>query len=113
MTFKKPNIKEASIIKYTINSFLATKVIFMNEIEELCTSLGVSYDNVVTAVKLDKRMGFSHFQVPGPDGEYGFGGACFPKDTSALHHFAKQQCIEMNVLKSIIEKNNKLRGFYG
>jgi len=104
------SIKEASIVKYVVNSFLATKVIFMNEVEKLCTSLDISYDKVADAVRFDKRLGSSHFQVPGPDGEYGFGGACFPKDTSALQYFALQEDVDMSVLKTVIEKNNKIRG---
>jgi UDPglucose 6-dehydrogenase len=104
------SIKEASMIKYTINSFLATKVIFMNEIENLCSAIGVNYKAVSNALVLDERIGSSHLQVPGPDGHYGFGGACFPKDTSALFNIGKEQGVDLDLLQAAIEKNNKIRG---
>jgi nucleotide sugar dehydrogenase len=103
------SIEEASMMKYIINSFLATKVIFMNEIKMLCDRNNINFDNVVSLVKLDDRMGNSHMQVPGPDGLLGFGGACFPKDTNALLTFANKNDILLCVLKSAIEKNKIIR----
>lgn len=100
---------EAAMAKYTINTFMATKVIFMNEIEALCSKSGVDYSKVAHMVKADKRIGSSHMQVPGPDGAYGFGGACFPKDTSALLKYAEQKDVAMNVLDAAVKKNTLLR----
>jgi UDPglucose 6-dehydrogenase len=57
----------------------------------------------------DKRIGTSHMQVPGPDGAYGFGGACFPKDASALLKYAEQNGSVMNVLDAAVKKNTLLR----
>jgi UDPglucose 6-dehydrogenase len=103
-------IEEASMMKYTINCFLATKVIFMNEIKELCDKVNVDYGNVKKLLELDnKRIGNSHTLVPGPDGLLGFGGACFPKDTSAFLKFAETQSADMTLLRSAIEKNNIIR----
>jgi UDPglucose 6-dehydrogenase len=103
------NIDEASLVKYTINSFLATKVLFMNEIHELTKLSGMDYDKIAEIVKLDTRIGTSHMQVPGPDGKFGFGGACFPKDTSALLKYAQDMGMTPKVLTAAITKNHELR----
>ena len=100
---------EAAMAKYTINTFMATKVVFMNEIQELCSKTGVDYNMVAHMVMQDQRIGKSHMQVPGPDGNYGFGGACFPKDTSALLKYAEQNGSVMNVLDAAVKKNTLLR----
>jgi UDPglucose 6-dehydrogenase len=57
----------------------------------------------------DHRIGITHMQVPGPDGLYGFGGACFPKDTSALLKYAESIGVEMSVLQAAVDKNNRVR----
>ena len=100
---------EAAMAKYTINTFMATKVIFMNELENLCSKSNIDYNNVAYMVMKDNRIGTSHMQVPGPDGNYGFGGACFPKDTSALLKYAEQKGVTMNVLDAAVKKNTLLR----
>lgn len=102
-------IEEAALAKYTINTFLATKVSFMNEIYNLCQSMGADYNNVARMVMCDTRIGQSHMQVPGPDGQFGFGGMCFPKDTAALLKFADENKVQMNVLDSAVKKNTLLR----
>lgn len=102
-------IEEASLAKYTINSFLATKVTFMNEIHQLSTLLGADYNQIAQMVSMDNRIGISHMRVPGPDGEFGFGGMCFPKDTSALLKFASDVGAHMNVLDAAVKKNTLLR----
>lgn len=103
------SIEEASLIKYSINSFLATKVIFMNELYFLSKTLNVDYEVITQGISLDPRIGKSHMQVPGPDNEFGFGGFCFPKDTSALLSIANEMNNSLSVLKSAVEKNSKLR----
>jgi UDPglucose 6-dehydrogenase len=102
-------IGEAALAKYTINSFLATKVAFMNEIYELASAAGLDYNKISEMVQLDKRIGNSHMQVPGPDGQFGFGGACFPKDTSALLKFAEGVGQTPMVLDAAVRKNTILR----
>ena len=102
-------IGEASLAKYTINSFMSTKVIFMNELYQLAQAMNLNYDNVAAMVKMDHRIGSSHLQVPGPDGNFGFGGACFPKDTSAMLKFAEQYSAPLNVLDAAVKKNTLLR----
>jgi len=102
-------IAEAAMAKYAINTFMATKVVFMNELEALCSKTGVDYNRVAYMIIHDRRIGLSHMQVPGPDGAYGFGGACFPKDTSALLKYAEKHNVVMNVLDAAVKKNTLLR----
>ena len=103
------SIGEAALAKYTINSFLATKVIFMNEMEKLATNNGMDWQKVVSAIRQDTRIGHSHMQVPSPDGQYGFGGMCFPKDTSALLKYAEQMGESLSVLDTAVKKNLVIR----
>ena len=104
----------ASLIKYTINSFLATKVIFFNEINNVFKKSGTTEDweNFISTISLDNRIGSSHMMVPGHDGRYGFGGACLPKDSNAVLQYAKNLEIELNIIKSVIKTNNKIRASY-
>ena len=102
-------IGEAALAKYTINSFLATKVIFMNEMAQLAQASGMDWDKVASAIRQDTRIGHSHMQVPGPDGLFGFGGMCFPKDTSALLKYAGKTDSELSVLNTAVEKNSLIR----
>ena len=102
------NNKEAEMIKYFRNTFLALKVSFCNEIYDYCQNRGVNYEVVREMAILDKRIGNSHMMVPGNDGHRGFGGTCFPKDTSALWNDFKDNGVECHVLKAAIERNNKL-----
>ena len=102
-------IAEAALAKYVLNSFMATKVVFMNELYQLAQAQGINYYNVASMIRVDPRVGNSHLQVPGPDGGFGFGGACFPKDTAALLKMAEQSNIQMNVLDAAVKKNTFLR----
>lgn len=102
-------IEEAALTKYAINCFLATKVIFMNELKQLADSIGVDYNTVSMMMIEDKRIGRSHMKVPGPDGSLGFGGACFPKDTAALAKLAQEAGVSVEVLNAAIKKNLLLR----
>lgn len=103
-------IAEASLAKYTINSFLAMKVVFMNQIYDLAQQLGVNFNAMTNMLASEKRFGTSHMRVPGPDGSRGFAGACFPKDTQALVFEAERAGVDFSLLKSAIEANKKLRG---
>jgi len=103
------SIGEASLVKYITNSFLATKVVFMNEMYDLATSLGYDWRRVAVLMNGDPRLGNSHFKVPGPDGQFGFGGACFPKDTEAMVKFASKKNVNLNILKTALRKNDLLR----
>jgi UDPglucose 6-dehydrogenase len=102
------SIEEAAFAKYGINTFLASKVVFMNEKYLLCEKTGMNYDVIVNLMQLDSRIGKTHMKVPGEDG-FGFAGMCFPKDTSALYHYALSEGYEMEHMKNVIETNKKLR----
>ena len=104
----------ASLMKYTINSFLATKVSFFNEINQLYKISGAkdSWEQFIEAISKDERIGNSHMQVPGHDGRFGFGGACLPKDSSAFSIYADSKNKKLNVLKSAINTNNNIRASY-
>lgn len=99
------SIGEAAFVKYTVNSYLATKVVFMNEMSELAVAHGYKWDSIRLYLAGDNRIGLSHMQVPGPDGYYGFGGLCFPKDTTAWVKYAGKMGVQLNILKSVIKKN--------
>ena len=101
--------KEAELFKYLANSFLATKVIFANEFKKLCDKIDVDYGRIAEVAVLDKRLGHTHWRVPGPDGKLGFGGSCFPKDTSALLHFADEHETTMWLLTEATYINDDLR----
>jgi UDPglucose 6-dehydrogenase len=107
----KVDLITASLIKYTINSWLATKVIFFNELKDLfdASSSHSSWSQFTDMLTRDPRIGDSHLKVPGPDGKKGFGGHCFPKDTNALIYYAKLKGVDLSILKQAIKKNNKLR----
>jgi len=101
--------EEASFVKYAINSFLATKVVFFNQLYDACnTHDNVNFNEVIKAVGADKRINVSHTKVPGFDGKKGFGGACFPKDTSAFVRFTDK----MSLLSKVIEINDVYRSQY-
>jgi UDPglucose 6-dehydrogenase len=102
-------IGEAAMVKYVTNSFLATKVVFMNEMSQLAQAHGYDWNKIRYMVAKDHRIGITHTQVPGPDGYNGFGGMCFPKDTSALLKYAETLDINLNVLKEAVKKNTLLR----
>jgi UDPglucose 6-dehydrogenase len=102
------------MVKYLINCFFATKVSFANEMAQICEALelkglNVDYDKVVEYASYDKRLGPTHWKVPGPDGDRGFGGHCFPKDINALMYLAKSLNVDPKVLNGAWEKNQEIR----
>ena len=105
----KTGATHAEFIKYFTNCFLATKVSFSNEMYQYAKSLELDYDKIVEYAILDKRLGSTHFNVPGPDGDLGFGGHCFPKDLNAIIKITEEINSCNNVLKSVIKTNDKLR----
>jgi UDPglucose 6-dehydrogenase len=101
--------KETCIVKYTTNSFLALKTSFFNQIFDICEKTGVDFDTVRHIVSQDTRIGAGHTLVPGPDGERGFGGHCFPKDTQAFVQWANTINTPVTLVESAINYNNKVR----
>lgn len=99
---------EAAFIKYGVNSFLATKVTFFNQLYDAIEDFGCNYPTIVNAIGRDPRIGVGHTRVPGYDGKRGYGGACFPKDTLAFTKFDKG----LTLLAESIKINNEYRKQY-
>ena len=97
------------MVKYLTNTFLSTKVSFANEIYQLCEKVGIDYDKVVEYATYDERLGKSHWMVPGHDGDFGYGGHCFPKDLAALIHLANRFKTTTNVLEAVQQTNDNVR----
>ena len=107
----KTDIVSASLLKYTINSWLATKVTFMNELYHLHKASGAntSWEQFTDMLQRDKRIGDSHLRVPGPNGSFGFGGHCFPKDTAGLLSYADKNNVDLSVLSKVVKTNARIR----
>jgi UDPglucose 6-dehydrogenase len=101
--------EECELFKYTINVFLAVKVWYFNEIEEVCQSFNVNYEDLKELFHLEPRIGESHIDVPGHDGSYGFGGKCLPKETLALKHLQERVGLPNAVLCEILKRNDYFR----
>jgi len=107
----KTDLVTASMVKYCINSFLATKVTFMNEMYDvLKKARGTDWNTFTKIIAHDPRIGKTHLKVPGNDGMRGYAGSCFPKDTAALAYFAREILnTPFTQLETSIEINEKLR----
>ena len=105
----KTNYETAELIKYMCNCYFATKVSFLNEMYHIADACGVDWETAVDGFVRDGRVGHSHLSVPGPDGKFGFGGSCFPKDLRAMIHLSKQLGISPNVMRGAWETNLDVR----
>ena len=102
--FVVTSLEAAELAKYAANAFLATKISFINEIANLCESIGCDVHDVARAIGMDRRIG-SKFLHPGP----GFGGSCFPKDTMALASVAREFGRDSIIVDAVIEVNRRQR----
>lgn len=108
--------KSSELTKYAANSFLATKISFMNEIANVCERVGANIDDIRRGIGTDSRIG-KRFLFAG----IGYGGSCFPKDVQALDYTADEHKYDFNILKSVISVNNrqklsiveKIKSYYG
>jgi len=98
------DVKTASLIKYIMNTFYAVKVTYMNEMYDIAQQLGIDWNAVAMVLANHPWMGTHHFQVPGPDGERGFGGPCLPKDSEAL-----AKAFDVKLLNTVLELNKHYR----
>ena len=105
----KTNYETSELIKYMNNCFFATKVSFLNEMYEIADKCGANWEEAVEGFVRDGRIGHSHMNVPGPDGKFGFGGSCFPKDIQAMINFSERMGVSPNVLKGAWETNLEVR----
>lgn len=103
------NFNTAEMIKYMCNCFFATKVSFLNEMKLVADKSEVDWNLAVDGFVRDGRIGHSHLQVPGPDGKWGFGGSCFPKDVRAMISFGESLDIDMDTLNGVWNTNLKVR----
>jgi UDPglucose 6-dehydrogenase len=99
--------RSAEMTKYAANSFLATKISFMNEIARLCERVGANVDQVRLGIGSDERIG-KRFLFPG----LGYGGSCFPKDVQALVHTANQNEYDFKILQAVMEVNQSQKAFF-
>ncbi len=95
------DLETSELTKYAANSFLATKITFINEIADLCEKLGADVHDVAKGIGLDGRIG-SKFLHPGP----GYGGSCFPKDTIALVQTATKADSPLRIVEAVVEVND-------
>ena len=95
-------LETAEIVKYATNSFLATKITFINELSDLCETVGADVSDVARGIGLDGRIG-RKFLHPGP----GFGGSCFPKDTLALVRTAADKGAPIRIVEAVVAVNDQ------
>lgn len=110
----KTSSTTAEMVKYMRNCFFAAKVSIANEFWQLCSALArdgydIDYDRAIECSSYDQRFGSTHWNVPGPDGDRGFGGSCFPKDINALIFLAKEYKIDPKMMSATWEKNLEVR----
>ena len=105
------DIKSAALYKYMMNSYLAMKVTFMNDFKELADAHNIDFKEMTGLSVFDDRIGYTHMSVPGPDGKYGWSGACFPKDIAAICKEALDHNVpsEFKLMQSVNLHNNKHR----
>tara|TARA_B100001094_G_scaffold325957_1_gene381238 strand:+ start:1439 stop:2287 length:849 start_codon:yes stop_codon:yes gene_type:complete len=105
----KTSYETSELVKYMNNCFFATKVSFLNEMYQIADACGADWDMAVEGFVRDGRIGHSHMNVPGPDGKFGFGGSCFPKDMQAMINFSDSLGVSSDVLKGAWKKNLDVR----
>ncbi|NER00095.1 MAG: UDP-glucose/GDP-mannose dehydrogenase family protein [Cyanothece sp. SIO2G6] len=98
------DLNSAEMVKYAANTFLATKISFINEIANICDRVGADVTQVANGIGLDSRIGSKFLQAG-----IGWGGSCFPKDVSALIHTADDYGYEAQLLKAAVEVNKRQR----
>ena len=101
----------ASMAKYSINSFLAMKVVWFNQMYEIfeAANANISWTEFTSILQLDSRIGSSHMNVPN-NGNFGFGGHCFPKDVAALKSFGENVNVDVSLITHIINANETFAG---
>ena len=108
-TIAHTDARMAETVKYATNAFLATKVGFANEMFGLIEHLDLDYRHFRDLFLLDKRINRSHLEVPGPDGKFGFGGSCLPKDLKGLIHTLKEHELNHTIIEGVLKSNGVVR----
>ncbi len=104
------SLTEASLVKYMCNSFFSVKLSYFNEWGKIAEEEGANFEIIKNMVFMDYRIGNSHMEVPGPDGKYGWGGKCFPKDTAGAIAYAKKIKMPLKMVEAAREVNTDVRG---
>jgi UDPglucose 6-dehydrogenase len=102
--FVVTNVESAELIKYAANGFLATKITFINEIAVVCEKVGADVHDVAIGMGLDTRIGPKFLQA-GP----GFGGSCFPKDTSAMAEISRRHGYDFQIMEAVLRVNDLVK----
>jgi UDPglucose 6-dehydrogenase len=102
--FVVTNVESSELIKYAANGFLATKITFINEIAAVCEKVGANVQDVALGMGLDSRIGPKFLQA-GP----GFGGSCFPKDTSAMADIARRNGYDFQIMEAVLRVNDDIK----
>lgn len=102
--FVVTNVESSELIKYAANGFLAVKITFINEIASVCEKVGANVQDVAIGMGLDTRIGPKFLQA-GP----GFGGSCFPKDTSAMADIARRHGYEFQIMEAVLRVNDAVK----
>jgi len=102
--FVVTNVESSELIKYAANGFLATKITFINEIASVCEKVGANVHDVAIGMGLDTRIGPKFLQA-GP----GFGGSCFPKDTSAMADISRRHGYEFQIMEAVLRVNDAVK----
>ena len=101
--------KESEMVKYMCNCFYATKIMFFNEMLLLSDKMSLNWDNLIEGMLSSGWISHMHTDVPGHDGQRGFGGTCFPKDLNAIMSVMKDNDIDPKVLSAVWEQNLAIR----
>jgi len=101
------DLKSAEIIKHASNSFLATKISFINQVAQICEVVGADVENVAKGMGLDPRIGHSFLRAG-----VGFGGSCFPKDLAAFLHISEKIGVRFNLLEEVLRINQSQKEFF-
>lgn len=101
--------KESELTKYALNAFFAVKVTFFNELRLFADEADIDWDNLMAGVLSDGRLSHMHTDVPGHDGQKGYGGLCFPKDINSLIKTMEKHGIDPKLLKASWEQNKEIR----
>lgn len=100
---------ESESMKSFCNCFYAQKISIFNEYYVACKKMGIDYEKVVEMMLTNGWINEMHTNVPGPDGKMGYGGMCFPKDTSALYQFLKREKLPHRLIEASVTENEELR----
>lgn len=101
--------RTACMAKLSVNSYLANRLIIANDLRKACDKLNISWQGIRNTLASDPRLGYGHWDQPGPDGEYGFGGGCLPKDTEAMAKLLWDLDNIHSYAQWATDKNKKLR----